>query len=340
MNADQLIAQVLEGADPEKVVVDLVERKRAPTIIAFHGTSLKRWKKIKREGLKPGGVEKNWGTGLGLFNKPSQQSVGGVYFSRSVLGTGSSRYGAWEAAEDVAAKDNSKPLIIVAQIQPRSAGFDEDEFVSGLIMSIRGAMSAAGFNLTEPRNLYRFYMYTEKDELLSDDQTGDKARKLLQGYRKGRKNFKDAMPAYLAQAHPGLRYGEFDPRFLEAYQQEGIALADAEVYRRMGMLNKNHNQYRGKFGKHHTAEKTAGYWRRAVAALSKRLGRFMVADPPSRQGNPFGENLRLSEPVDFKGRNKIIAAAYRDLGSAYTGVWNVVYGTPSIFTKHTAFSAE
>ncbi len=150
MNANDLIQEVLNGCAPDQVVARLYEKrqKSAKPRIYYHGTSETAWEHIKRAGGLDPDAEPIWtdeeDEGVrGTVSRQNLTTFGGVYFTPQMEKAGNAgsrskvRYG------------DDRQVIIVAQIQPRSAFLDED-VVSPLVVK------AADYAIRTTADYYRW----------------------------------------------------------------------------------------------------------------------------------------------------------------------------------------
>ncbi len=299
MNADQLIAQVLEGADPEKVVVDLVEKrqKAAKTGIFFHGTSMKRWKKIKRKGFDPD-ADKIWAdlspSGSG---KSSLASFPGTYFTRNLL---TARQSAWKTA----GRDKSNEVMVVARLQPRSAFVDEDNVRFATIDAVSwGVKGNNSLMLIEAWVDHKWgngkFANEARDRFVEESVDYFKKKferrdmhpeleRVLTAHLK--EMFWDFLERDVAFLHPN----DFRERFARALsgkraERAGIDPEQVSLWIEGPKFQPDRVE----------AQRVA---RANLEQLTRTLRQLAVA------GNENVVNIRMTEPVDFKGANRIIAA--------------------------------
>ncbi len=295
LSPGDLIQQVIEGADPERLAeAILTERKRAPLVDAFHGTSYLRWQDIKRNGLKPSSP-KVWGFNKGQVDEPSTISVGGIYLSSFESMRRASKFNAFHAALKAHRADKSWPVLIHVRIQPRQASVDEDEIKALLHGQIfLAVLREQGFRLNDR---------PEYGDLWGRFNRDSRWRNKIETL------FAVRAISRFSEILEGRGYaGEVDPRFWDALTPELMAFFRAELGRRVALVDeeaeKPYPEFEIMWGNTPPPDvQTANAaWRDAIGKVGDRFRRFQSAD------KDLFDNFRFTEPIDFRGRNRIVGA--------------------------------
>jgi len=142
----------------------LIERKQKVAkqgrVLLFHGTTNKFLKSILSNGLITNTKEKVWATDPDShFDIISRQSYGGIYLTNNLITSISS------ARNAVNKLGGTAPIIIVAQIQPRSTIPDEDNFQSYIEYSLKYAVGGGGkYNPNEYSFIMAYGDYLKNNE--------------------------------------------------------------------------------------------------------------------------------------------------------------------------------
>jgi hypothetical protein len=145
----------------ESVQAALTERHHTPVQLVWHGTSSKFLKSILHTGLNPFPKQKVWAEDPAAeqdLSMHSRKSVGGTYLARN-FGTASG------AAQQAISKFGGEAIVILAQIQPRSAFADEDDIVNIVFRALESVqhiyLGSGGHDIAK---LFGYYLF-------SDDET-------------------------------------------------------------------------------------------------------------------------------------------------------------------------
>lgn len=289
----------------EEELRTLLERKRSEPKIMYHGTSSKFLPKIFQLGMIPEPSEGKWKDDR-LEQKasvisPTLRSLKGSYWTDNVA-TASG------AGADTTRTIGGTELIIVAQIVPQTAKADEDD--------VRGPVLRAFRKVIIPH-------YGHRD-------VGDIAWPMLGAFEANPKLHKEVVDAFATELHNTLKTSDKMP--LDKNLMEYVF--DAAHQRLLGHVHaigrmkwayiesfehelehvlgdnwgeaKKIAQEKAEKNDIPVFDKVAGE-RKFLDALDKVSLRYKKsAMPPSEEQWRLRTNLRVTEPVGFSGRNKII----------------------------------
>ena len=103
----------------------LLEAKSQP-IVAYHTTVLKHLQSLLKKGLVPNHSKDGYASTAHASSGYSLQALSGVYFNKDPGD-------AEQLAKDFSTDKNMEPMIIVCQVQPKTASLDEDRLVSDVL---------------------------------------------------------------------------------------------------------------------------------------------------------------------------------------------------------------
>jgi len=282
---------------PCKIDTDnLFERKKSPTEIMYHGTSSNFLDSVLSQGLIPNPPKRYWDDG---GDKPDHlpanvmpdTTVGGVYFSSSISAANN-------AAEDSAEKFGGTPMIVIAQIQRKSAYADEDDMSFGLLSLIDELkrdvkILRGGSEVSQNNYLFGYitalgqdasYIYDTYAKLINDKYGNEKTPPDLDGASL-------ALNAILYSMFS--KSGNYEKRLFDDGFSDG--------YHRLNKEDPTRRQLR-KARPEIDTRSAYQLWIKAQDRLTRRYKN--IATNYADHGG--SSTLRLMEPVDYSGSNKII----------------------------------
>jgi len=261
----------------------------------YHGTSSVFAKRILSEGFVPDPKKRIWDPETG-----AQESFTGTYFSAQPTVAG--RY-----ASGAVRKFGGFAVIFEVQLETRTGVFDEDE--------IQPLPSAVLFGLMEYNKVKNIGSLVQNTAqwLLDNEQhlKGLIAASRPFWFGKGTEDYRAATFWQLWRT----RYGqaEPDPRYMAAVNKRYDDAARAFI---QDVANGT------------PANKRGPVFNAAYTRLFKTINLSKFG--PQQRGGPG--NIRISEPVTFKGANKILAAIgekFEMIGGERRRTVNILYGNPS-----------
>jgi len=284
----------------------LLERKRAKPVIMYHGTSSKHLPKIYQLGMIPDPTEGRWKGEEELeassILSPSMHSLKGSYWTDNIVTAYSS------ARDAMSTGGESRMMIVVAQLVPQSAKADEDDVrmpvQRAFAEALRSHFGARDLDLAVPMakgtidadpNFYKELMSDFATNLHNKLKTSEKMpmdKAMMQD------TFDAAMERVLG--HVDMKKGRAKQAYIESYEYALEQKMDWEKAREIAqeMYQKNEiptfNVIEG--------EKK---FLQALDKLSQRYRKFAL--PPKEDEWRLQTTLRITEPVGFSGRNKIVA---------------------------------
>lgn len=273
----------------------LINEAKADKIIVYHGTSPRNYRSIMSQGLIPDHPKRAWAKDDNTsFYSSSRVSLPGIYVTTNLLT-------AISAAGNGSNNIKDGKLIIVAEIQPKTAFMDEDNLNSFSSVVQSEYMAAA---------LYGALQSNPESEFVQDE------------FRKYYNKFKNMMMD-LNSAHPQL-HARVKPLiwdlFIKAVARQ-TAYADDYTFRKSGDY--------GEFEKPSAAQAEQEFLQ-AKEALTKTLK--LMANPNNLKQHPFLYTSRVMEPIGFSGANRIIAIVHEPADYKQPPV--VLYGdVPDEFIK-------
>jgi ankyrin repeat protein len=270
--------------------VELLDERVAPVIL-YHGTSSKFLPKILSYGLSANPKNKGFGSEIkGSSSQENMDSVGGVYFTNSA-GT------AVSAGNSTCRKYGGHLIIVIAEIVQKSAHADED--------SIRNQLSEC-FDTTL-RNHLGGYGYWYKRGMIDGDP--EILKDIL-------KDFSDAVHQKLSNdndKHPidySLLKDYFDAKFnTKLYYTKDWNQSISDYLE--GMMRSNSQAGNEFYATKYQEWKKNGIPIDSIESIDAKFKE--VLDKLSRRyrtsttDTSLGSSLRVTDDVDYNGRNKIIA---------------------------------
>jgi len=298
-----IFTRVLERLIEELVSRELdtlLERTRAKPQIVFHGTSSDNLSKIFELGMIPNPTKGKWKgdeefTSTAI-NSPSLHSLEGSYWTDNI-GI------AYSSARQALAGTDARQMVVIAQIVPQTAVADEDDVRPVVERAFREAyrdsQGARDIDLAAPaihaqiqasnsfylETLGKFAKYIHEELKTSDKMP------LNMGF------FRDVFEATLNRILGYVNWEREKWHYIEAYQRELENKHDLDVAKKEALKMKDNLP---------TFDKAAGE-RDFLQALDKVSRRYRKSALPPGDSLRFRTNLRVTEPVGFKGRNKILA---------------------------------
>ena len=287
----------------EQELDKLFERKRTTPVLMYHGTSSKFLPKIFQMGMIPDPSEGKWKSDeleqQASVHSPSLRSLLGSYWTSNVTTAAG-------AGRDAARSQGGEPMIIVAQIVPQTAKADEDD--------VRGPVSRAFRQVLIPYFGHRdigeiawpLQAMREADPSLYKQLATEFAEALHEILKTGekmpldkemlRKVFEATHERLLG--HVDISEGRTKWGYIEAYDRWLSQHMDWEKAREIAKKKAEENDI-PKFNK------VAGE-KKFLDALDAVSSRYRKSTLPSEEFR-VRTNLRVTEPVGFRGRNKIVA---------------------------------
>ena len=279
----------------------LLERNRVPTKMMWHGTSTKFLKNILNNGLVPNPKQKTWEEDKEAETNPGQltrRSVGGVYFANNFMTAGSS-------ASTTKNKFGGEELIIVANIQERSAFADEDTIRFKLERLIHQFAEESGL-LSGNNKLFMMGYFLGVGEL-------------PQGNKVLYKNFANTVNSYLGRkkqpanedalrdffdSYLEMEYAKYMAREDNYYHKKEFIAGYATAYRGSGVEGINAREKEAEtynnMPKYEVGESEEKYLK-SMDALTRSYKQWAISKP-----DRFIHTLRVDDVVNFRGRNKIV----------------------------------
>jgi len=312
----------------ESSVEDLVDRidqlleraARIKPILMFHGTASKNLRSILKKGFVPNPKERVWQddpNAAQSYQTVTRKTVGGTYFSTNLNVATSS-------ALTAAQKSKSEQLVIVAKIQPRSGYADEDDIIHDAKRGMKKAMFPSGHIGHEeawPRRWIEFV--TSPGE----------AKKAIQKFAK---EFKVGLEADLPQvkkiplapkAVEDMFWGLLEQVVAKWYSYNKKMPYGADYYAATKRLNLSREQEHKYYAlvlkrlKRVSLQKAEKRYLSAADKLTRQLSKLAIPKPDA-----FRTNVRITDPVNFRGKNKIIAVFEMRSGEDYKEDIKVHYG--------------
>lgn len=274
----------------------------------YHGTSSKFLPKIFQLGMIPNPTKGRWKGDEELegssIHSPSMHSLEGSYWTNNITTARSS------ARDALSTGGEARLALIIAQIVPQTAKSDEDDVRIPVRRAFKNALSkhfgardldqsvpmAKGRMDADPaffQELVSDFSKTLHDELKSSDKMPIDNNMMQDA-------FEAAFERILG--HVDMSEGSAKRAYIESYEYAlGKKIDDWEEARKLA---------REKYEKNDVPDysKTEGE-RKFLQALDKISGRYRKF--AQNQGG-FNQSLRVTTPVGFSGRNKIVAIVLGD----------------------------
>jgi len=313
----------------------LLERRRPQPQIMYHGTSSNFLSKIFQSGLIPDPSEGKWKNDEleqnATISAPSLRSLEGSYWTDNVITAAS-------AGRATAKAKGGERAIVIAQIIPQSAKADEDDVripverafrtvllphwghrdISGVIWPLLGAIEA---DPSFYKQIVEDFSKTLHDDLKSSDKMPlDKTLMKLV--------FDATLERMLG--HINASEGREKWSYIESYERQLENIMPWEKAKEKAKEKAEKNDI-PKF------DKVAGE-RNFLSALDKLSSRYRKSalPPQDEEAWRLRTNLRVTQPIGFTGRNKIIAivvgndknfeVVYGNLPSKFIDDWSTNWG--------------
>lgn len=299
--------------------------ERVQPVIGYHGTSNTFLRKILKMGIVPDPKRKMWDVDpQASANQLSRASLSGSYWTTNLMTAISS-------STSTARKFNGDPLIVMASLVPESAFADEDNVLGQLTRSIEHAFQEEGYsNISRSLSALASWYVQQKynSNLIYDTakQVGEQLHRLLE--------IREATPIPV----------ELLAESLYAYTaRQSVFLMDRADYMMKSSWKESYNYSLSKvhepemewedvplpediFGSKSEVE-------RELKKVVEELTKYYRQVATKTRTSPW-TNMRITEPVTYSGRNRIIAIIQRVGKQDYHNVWQLVYGSiPSDFLK-------
>jgi len=279
----------------DKLYEDIIERRmfvsKYKQELMYHGTTNKFLKSILSNGLLPSTKEKVWDLDKNAsFYKASLQSYGGTYFTNNLLTAISSGRNA------VSKLGGDDIIIIIAQLQPRSSLPDEDNFYSMVDGALNYAVGEKGkYNPTE-----LFYVLTYWDYINKTERFKELVNDFVDKFKSMSSNETDN---FWPEKHniPKLLFDKMEKLFRDA------------IIRKISYLKKYDL-------KSYSSRATDIEWdeldkylefdkNKAEQDYAQALNDVMntLKSQVYKMNSDWNKTYRITEPVRFSGKNKIVA---------------------------------
>ena len=288
----------------------LLERKRAPTLIMYHGTTTKFLREILKKGLIPNpkmGVWKDDEDAARYTSQETRRSIPGVYFASNFMT-------AVSAGGNAKRKFGGTYLFVAAQLQPRHAYADEDTVKIKLEKALVRTLGV----YNEDPSLHWFEgVGLSKWKQWGTDVAKELAMQLTASalpFGLGQKGAKvppdpegctDVVKGWVEQA-AAKTYAREGDKWLKSHMfrtKSDYATLDAPEDKKQLVFDTLKKEMP-------SVVAAENLYLKGLEKLSKRYkGLAMLAggDTPGGFSNWFTHTLRMPEPVTYSGRNKILA---------------------------------
>lgn len=286
-------------------IESLLERRRAKPQLMYHGTSSKNLRSILKQGLIPDPKKRVWQddpNAASTYTQITRRSLKGVYLA-SNYSTASS------ASLTAAQKSKSERLIVVAQVQPRSGFADEDDISFGAKRAIKAAMF-------DPRHVGSEEFWPLEWVKYTLDPSSVKP--VI-------KEFGVKLKKELKRSLPEVKRVPLAPKAVEDLFWGLLEQVVAGWYKRNKGLPYGTDRYINSGSRSNiTRKQERGYYdllRVRIERLSVRKGEDRYLDAMSkltrqlkglavpREGDADirGRNVRMLDPINYRGQNKILS---------------------------------
>lgn len=245
--------------------------------IMYHGTTDKNLKSILSNGLVPT-KEKVWKDDPeASFDSPSRQSYGGTYFTNNLITSISS---ARNAVSKIGGKNR---IIVIAKLQPRTAIPDEDTFSFKVNNAVGKAISEGKFSPSHETVNLNAYINAISD--------------------------KSYLNYYLKEFTNSLKRSiEYDsdeiwPNVIDEGKLKNLFLA--ALKRKIAYIDSSKFSYFDEYEDHLNSIKKSeaeSEFRNALDSVLRMFKKETYKDT-----GDINKTFRIEEPVNYKGKNKIIA---------------------------------
>lgn len=285
----------------------LLERKRAATLIMYHGTSTKFLRSILKQGLIPNPKMRVWKDDEAAMRQAGQESrkaLDGIYFASNFMTAVSAGGNAYR-------KFGGTYLFVAAQLQPRHAYADEDTIKIKLEKAIVGVL---GYSDNYSRHW--FERVGNNDWNVKGQEVANRLSSLLTMSAlpfglgsKGAKVPPDPKGCTLALRgmieKAAAVEASIDPDFIKGHafrtgwKNAGFNASEEE---RQAVVDKLTKELP-------SAKEAEQRWLKGLDLLTRRYKGLAMLSSDDDGGIPgwFTHTVRMPEPVTYKGRNKILA---------------------------------
>lgn len=308
--------------------IDLLLERSSP-IEVYHGTSTAFLREILKKGLIPNPSKQRWGQEMDKGRKALQPVAtldGHVYFSKS-------GFLAREVAEDAARKFGGNPLVVAAQIQPKSAKIDQAEFTSHI--TVEAEVVANRYAPSDARDelewLLGYMMGVETAEQVRIGQRfakglqnamGSEAKKAIKAKIPGKGGAQSDVGTALLMMYLTLHYrksggsASYNNGWIASQQQHWAEQGyDIDIPRAGEEWTKEDREEaqrlvkktKSQWPRNLSTSELEDEWRDTIKVLSDR-----ISDAIDSEGSRV-RNIMIDDPVNFRGSNKIVAIVELDV---------------------------
>lgn len=272
---------------------NLKERRRAVSKygreIMFHGTTSYFLKSILSNGLVPSPKQKVWQSDTSSYSRSSRESYGGIYFTKNFVT-------ALSSARIATEKFKGNAVIVVAELQPRTALPDEDSFTFMTNYVLDYAVGEKGKYVGDAESMnvwtYIYYLQNDKTYKRKEQDFIDKYKADIEG------KMKDVVPEESSGINKAL--GEL---FISALKRRIAHIEKDSLTRLISGAIDDWNKAKIEAEKLiSNKEEYEQEYMKALNSVIKLLKRETY-----KHKDDFSKSYRITEPVGFSGRNKIIA---------------------------------
>lgn len=300
--------------------------ERVSPVIAFHGTTDMFLREILKKGMVPNPKNRVWGEDpQASVGQVSRASLYGTYWTTNLMTAISS-------ASNATRKSGGNSIIVIASIIPESGAADEDDIRFRFQYAVEASINdlIGGIRLYEPTSLGRLWGMFKADPGVIDGIIEDVALALHKKFAKD----KNAKP---------IPYDDISSIVLTYLKRQAIFAVDEkksssimdwkrsfiDVYSR---FSSSADKDRFTYDNTPLPSELFGYSKKEIEARLKkaedRLTRYYkeIASRSIRGEEIIGGNVRITEPVTYSGRNRIIGIVRLVPGEDYQRLIEVVYG--------------
>lgn len=297
-------------------------RKSSNQSIWYHGTTSEFLREILKKGMIPDPKRKRWDTDEDTSKASMTRiSLEGSYWTQNLMT-------AMGSANNTVRKYGGYPIYIIAQLNQKSALQDEDN----LKFQLESYMEEAFSGSVITNSIINVYIETLINEEYYNNALNsfiEKAHNFLSNnnekspiYRKELKEYFDSfiMRFLWYDIHSSESYKRY---FISQYRYN-VEKDDSYIEDEKERENKYENILKNVFDGH----MNKSYWEKnllySIDALTKKYHDVRFKE------NEFSPTLRILEPVNFKGKNKIISIIgdedYRERYKKEKSVLSIIYG--------------
>lgn len=292
----------------------LLERKRAKPQIMFHGTTSNFLPKIFQLGMIPNPKKGRW-KGEDNFvsttiNRPSMHSLEGSYWTTNL---GEAYKAAGDAVRTDTPEDEGNRMIVVAQIMPHSAKADEDDVRRIVSQAFITAYAKYFGNRQEDQAAPMILAASQFDLNMYVDMVEEFAKNIHERLKTSDKMpfdsdfFRSVFEATLERLLGHLDFSEGPA--LRSYLEQLEYLYGKKTGDYKEAREVSEARYKELSGKGFPEYTKTGGEKKFLQALDKVSSRYRksVFQRENEYGDMSDTTLRMTEPVGFSGRNKIVA---------------------------------